>query len=153
MFHNFGEEGVGYVKDAQGNIAYGDTILNDPDGIDAAVKKYSNAHTGMMSTIQLQSAADLKRVGVAADAVEKWTENNDAKKHVIPGVTYTTEESTAMAELDAAIDTYIVEWALKFVTGQESLDKYSEYEAGLEKFNLQKSIDIKQAAVDRYFNR
>ena len=153
LFHNLGEEGIGYVKDAQGNIAYGDTILNDPDGIDAAVKKYSNAHTGMMSTIQLQVAADLKRVGVAADAVAKWTENNDAKKHVIPAVTYTTDENTEMAELDSALSTYIVEWALKFVTGQESLDKYSEYEAGLERYNLKKSLEIKQAAVDRYFNR
>lgn len=153
MYHNFGEEGVTYTVDADGIVSWTEKITGDEGGVDAAVRKYCGTHTGNMVTVQMEQLVKLKASEDAAAAVYKWVANSEARKHEMPALVLTEEENAIFVDLDAALNTYAAEMALGFITGKESLDKYDEFEAELYKIGLQQCLDIKQAAVDRYFSR
>ncbi|MNN62753.1 hypothetical protein D3C81_1780800 [compost metagenome] len=50
-------------------------------------------------------------------------------------------------------DTYMKEMVIKFIMGNESLDNYSKYTDTLKKMNIEKAVQIYQAAYERYQKR
>lgn len=148
-YANFGEEGLVYTKDANGEIVWTDLIMNDPAGRNAALQKY----TGWTGTgIGIQSAAFVraKNVQQAVDAVYKWIDNTKGMDHCVPSLSYTPEETEQYTDRNKAIKTYVAETTLKFMTGEMSLDKYDEFVAELNKLGLQEVLDAFQSAYDRF---
>lgn len=68
--------------------------------------------------------------------------------------TLTSQESDMVAKTIADIKTYSREMMLKFITGNESLDNFDEYQQRLEsEMNIEEVIAAHQAAYDRYVAR
>ncbi len=68
-------------------------------------------------------------------------------------MTLTSEEGTESASLYTDIETYVQECNVKFIMGQMSLDDYDSYRDTLKSMGIERCIEIRQAALDRYNNR
>jgi len=148
-YTNFGEEGVTYTKDAEGNIQWTELITGDPLGQSAALAKYTG-FTGVGIGIQREAFVKAKNEKVAADAVYKWIENTEGMKHSVPKLSYTEEEVEQYKDRQSVIKKYVEEAALKFITGEKSLDEFDAFVAELDKLGLQEVLKAFQSAYDRY---
>ena len=149
MYWAYGEEGVSYTLNDKGEVEWTDLLLNDKQGINDAVRKYTGSANSPIS-IQMSRFVQLKNSQECTDAVYKWIDNSNARAHYLPGVQRTDEENLTYTDKYAAITSYVKEMALKFVTGEVSLDEYDNYVAQLNKMGLQECRDIQQAAYERY---
>ncbi len=151
-YTNFGTEGETYTM-VDGVPTYTDLILKDPEGASAALDKYACAQWGSIG-IQAEQLVRQKNNPTAVTAVDTWLQNQETEKHIYPsGVIKTAEESNEAASITAALQTYIQEMSLKFVTGEESLDNFDKFLADLDNMGLQKLLTIQQAAYDRFLQR
>ena len=65
----------------------------------------------------------------------------------------TTEEASEYNSIMNEINTYTDQMILKFFIGDESLDAFDSYREQLQKMNIERAIEIQQAAYDRYLAR
>lgn len=86
------------------------------------------------------------------DAIETWG-SQDASWVMPDNISHTTEEERELANIMVNIETYRDEMTLKFIMGQEPLDKFDEFVQTIKSMNIDRAIEIKQAALDRYNNR
>lgn len=152
MYWNFGEEGKTYEVAADGSIKFTELITADERGIAESLKDY----TGMYSEgvgMQMADFVKAKNSQTSIDAVNVWTDNTVAKDYKLPPYARTADEQTKYADINAVLSTYVSEMALKFVTGEESLDKFDKYVEQLNAYKLPELLEIEQAAYDRYVNR
>ncbi len=150
---NFGEEGTVWTKDANGKHQWTELITSDPDGLNNAVKKYSAGHGNYMYA-RMDEYVQLKNVPECTDAVYTWIENSEARSHYYPTTAAKTpDEQSEFADLDNALTTNQNEMALKFITGEVDFDKWDEYVATQEQLGYKRTVEIQQAAYDRYLNK
>lgn len=148
---NFGEEGVSYTME-DGKPVFTDMILNSADGIRAALQQYT-ANFGTYFGIQSESMVRQRNSEKACAAVDEWLKNSTWRDHNLPNFTFTTEESDQAAALKTALSTHISETALKFLTGERSLDEFDAFVTELKSLGLEEYCKLNQDAVDRYNNR
>ena len=88
-------------------------------------------------------------------AGDTWYEGNgDTCNWVYPNsVTMTPDEITESSTIYNAMSTYVKEMAIKFITGEESLDNWDNYINTLNDMGMEKMLEIRQAAYDRYLAR
>lgn len=149
MYWNYGKEGITYTLNSNGEVEFTDLIKNDPMGIDAAVRKYVGT-AGAGIAVQNTDLVLMKNSAQAAAAVETWVENTDAAKYFFPSVSYTEDEATIFADKSSQVNAYMMEMALKFLKGDESLDNYDDYLKNLDKMGLQDILKVQQDAYERY---
>lgn len=149
MYWNYGTEGETYTIDADGKVQWTELVSEDPLGVSEAARKYTGvAGTGI--SIQLADYVKLKNSEASAAAVYEWIDNTEGPKHSVPILALTDEESVQYTDKMAAIQTYVQEMGLKFMTGDESLDSFDAYLAELDAMGLQECLEIQQAAYERY---
>jgi putative aldouronate transport system substrate-binding protein len=68
-------------------------------------------------------------------------------------ISHTSEESRELANIMTDINTYRDEMTLKFIVGQEPIENFDNFVATIKKMNIDKAIEIKTAALSRYFAR
>ncbi len=73
--------------------------------------------------------------------------------YVLPPITLTAEEGAEYAKIMSDIESYRNEMMLKFITGQEPLDKFDEYVNNIKSMNIDRVIEIYKTALDRYNKR
>lgn len=152
LYYNYGQEGVSYTLDANGTPQWTDLVLNDPNGRDEGIKKWS-AMTGTCIGVQLVSFVESRNIPVAVEAARTWFENTEAPKYMLPTLSLTEDETLVYADTWNACSTYIEECAIAFMTGEKSLDEFDAYVQELNKLGLQDIISIQQAAYDRYVSK
>ena len=88
------------------------------------------------------------------DAWNVWS-NSDAAKHKIPPTSMTPEESQEFADIMAQAETYVREKYAAFTLGQEALDDatFEKYREQLKKMGIERAIELKQLAYERYLNK
>ncbi|MEA4889541.1 MAG: hypothetical protein VB070_08790 [Clostridiaceae bacterium] len=153
MYWNYGTEGKTYTM-VNGVPTYTDLLTKDPEGINMALSKYvGTVGTGL--AMQAENMVRQKNAPASVAAVDTWTgQKNELFDHMYPaGVSLTTGESTEVSSLAAAIDTYASEMALKFFTGEESLNNFDQFVETLKGMNLERMLEIYQAAYDRFTAR
>jgi len=64
---------------------------------------------------------------------------------------YTDDETKALADIKATIDSYVKECMVAFVTGNMSFDEWDAYVESFEDMKLDEYIEIKQGAYDRIY--
>lgn len=70
------------------------------------------------------------------------------------GVTMTAEEGEEASGIVTSANSYVVTWSAEVITGEKSIDTYeTELLPNLESVNIQRAIDIRQAALSRYYDR
>ncbi len=123
---------------------------NNPDGLSSGMVlvKYSmkNPPVRLMG-MQIENATPIKQAGY------KTWETYEPVNAIPYRITQTTEEGTEFSSLYTDIETYVQECNVKFIMGQMSLDDYDSYRDTLKNMGIERCIELKQAAVDRYNQR
>ena len=60
------------------------------------------------------------------------------------------EESSEYSSIMSSINTLVSQMRLKFIIGSEPLSKFDEYVNQVKKMNIERAIQLQQAALDRY---
>lgn len=150
---NFGEEGVSYTMDANGDTEYTDLVNNNPDGLSQAVAMayYGRANMSGAFVQDPNYIFGYYAQQQQKDALYMWNDGTDPQGSIIPPITMTQDESSEFAKLSAEISTAVDEFRAKCFTGEQDIDAgWDAYVEQLNGMGLQRMIEIEQAAVDRY---
>lgn len=148
LLKNFGIEGESYVME-NGEPKLTDLIENNPDGLSRqqALAVWSRGSTPAPGpVIKLPDANP--RVAESAEIWNRYSVN--ASKVLIPPITQTPEEADELSSMITNINSYHEEMVIKFIMGQESLDNYDNFVEQLKNYGIERVIELKQAALDRY---
>lgn len=151
LYWNFGEEGVSYEVAEDGSYKFTELLTEDERGLTTAIDDYAGMN-GCGVGIQMEAMVKTKFDPVAVEAVYTWTENTVAREYKLPPFSRTDEEQTRYSDINSILSTYVSEMALKFITGDESLDNFDDFVDELYSYDLQELLDIQQAAYDRYMS-
>lgn len=156
LLKNFGIEGVSYKLD-NGYPAYTDLIMNNPDklAVSIALTKYTRANypsPGFVSDDRyLEQFYELKQ---QKDAIQIWGEfERNAENVKMPLVSATQEESEQLAKIMAEVRTFSDEMYTRFILGEERIENFDLFVSQLKKMNIEKAIQLQQAALERFNNR
>ena len=90
---------------------------------------------------------------VVQESWANWAWKADDASNVPMWVTHTADEALELSEIMTPIYTYGDEMVAKFIVGTESLDNYDAFVEQLKSMNIERAIEIKQAAYDRFAAR
>ena len=156
MLAGYGIEGVSYTIGDDGQIAWTDQILNNPDGYgyDTAYRIYALPPSILPSWYHYDR--EFLMMGKdEIDAYDIWGSDTELDDWNMPAVTMTREEGNEYAKYYADIESYMNECTLKFITGTMDVNgaDWDTYVKTLEGMNLDKCTELQQAALDRYIAR
>ena len=142
----FGQEGVAYDL-VDGNPVFKKEILEGGE-----LDKYANVNGGT-GVQQWEAYSQNLRFENQKEAIQNWG-ISDATEHLMPPVTFTTEESSRVTKILSDIKTYQSEMFFKFVFGVEDIETgFDAYVQQIEEMGIGQVLECKQAAYDRYNNR
>lgn len=155
MLFNYGTtEGVTYEINEDGEPrVLQDVVLSYPENEGLAFTnvmwkyKINDGAMNRMNTAPLDSL-----IPESQQARVEWGESAGTDS-VLPTLTMTTEEASEYNSIMNEINTYTDQMILKFFIGDESLDAFDSYREQLQKMNIERAIEIQQAAYDRYLAR
>lgn len=149
---NFGVEGESYNME-NGSPVYTDLILNNPEGysISQALSMYMMIGSGPYVQ-DVRYIDQYYQHEEQKDALKIWGNTNSAK-HLVPQITFDSEESRKVAKLTNDVQTYVEEMWLKFIMGVESLDNFDTYIAQLNALGLEDLLQYENTALSRYNRR
>ncbi|MGM0126117.1 hypothetical protein IGI37_003518 [Enterococcus sp. AZ194] len=152
-YWNFGTKDKSYeLKDNQPEFTK--EVTDNKLGTIEALKEYTgNVDLGL--GVQSVKVVEARMDPAAMAASTKWyNENKQAIDTTIPKqVSYTSEESKELATITNTLDAYISENAMKFMTGERSLDEYDQFVKDLKDQGIDRYLEIRQTAYDRYLKR
>ena len=156
LYWNYGKQGVSWDYGADGKPAYTELVTKDPDGLNNAISKFGGT-TWSGNCLQSTNLLYMKNTPVSIAANDLWFYPNEAvtSKWKMPsGFTQTTDESDDLDLYVTQLTTYVAESFAKFVTGEASIDTdFAAFQAKLDEMGLQKVLELRQAAYDRYLAR
>lgn len=82
-------------------------------------------------------------------ALEMWV-NTDAAKYKLPAVTPLTTEASDFANIMSEVKTYSEEMFLRFLFGNEPIEKFDDYTRQIKALGIEKALNILQSALERY---
>lgn len=146
MLQNFGIEGQTYnmVNGEVQTVSTPDLAFNDAL-LEVGGSQPPYAH------LQWDEAWDFR--------FPKWAlVNNDAyqkyyKSPSFPQIPATKDETDTLNRLWNDLNTYKLEWFDKFVTGQESLEKWDEFVAALGKLGADEVVAVRQQQYERFLRQ
>lgn len=156
MLKSFGVEGQTYSM-VDGYPKYTELITRNPDqlSIGEAMSKYLRVAQPSIGFVGDDRYADqyfaLPQQKAAAATWGKYQKNAD--KTQLPLVSATPEEANELSTIMAEVKTYQSEMFLKFVMGSEPIANFDKYVAQLQKMKIERAVELKQAAVERYMKR
>lgn len=152
MLFNFGEEGTSYTME-NGEPKFADIVLNNPDlSITHAMAGYIRANYNGPFVQDEKYIEQYYALDSQKQALEVWSATN-AKAHTLPPITPTVDESKEQAQIMNEINTYRDEMTLKFILGNKSFDEWDDYVETIKNMNLDRVLEIQNAALERYNSR
>lgn len=145
------EEGTVWYKAEDGHrIGDYDFRYSNPDGLSSGMVLVK--YWAKNPQVRVEAAQIEQMPAERAAAYPIWSQY--APVNYIPDtVTMTTEEGTEFATLNTDIQTYVDEMVVKFIKGDVPLSEYDAFLAELDRLQIDRCIEIKQAALDRYYAR
>lgn len=150
-FWNFGIEGISYNM-VDGYPTYTELIMNNPDGltIQQAMAKYCLGYSGLISIQQDEYLEQYSTLPGQKKALENWCKVSD-EITFMPSVEYSDDIYTEFSRIESEIWTYYDQMMVGYINGTKSLDNFeSEYMATLKSLNIDRYIELAQAAYDEY---
>lgn len=86
------------------------------------------------------------------ESIQLWSETQ-AKEHLMPLVTLSTQESVKVNQIATNIQNYVDEMTLRFITGAEPLENFEQYVATVRELGFETYLAAYQNAYDRYLER
>lgn len=146
-----GVEGETFEVNEDGSLQYLDKITNSAEGLtmEQELSKYitwlGGGYPGIVREATFKGAESLPATLEAAEVLKP-----NVIDEVWPSFTYTNEENSKLAALQADIHKYVSEMQDKFITGTEPLSKWDDYVNQIKKMGLEDYMEIQQKALDRY---
>ena len=150
---NYGIEGTSFNYDADGNPQYTDLIANNPD--------YTFQQIAL-----LYCWADIPTIVVrdrsfkatytqdSLDAIDLYGANTDGAYEMPARLSFTTEESEEYANTIGDIETRADEQIVRFVIGELNFESdWDDFVQELKDMGLERCVELKQAALNRYYER
>lgn len=153
MYFNFGQEGVSYTME-NGNPKYTDLLMKNPDKLppSQAMSLYIRGNSGGPFVQDKRYIEQYLALPEQQEAIKIWSQT-DIDKYGLPLVTPTAEEASELAKIMNDVNTLVDEMALKIILGNEPLDAYDGYMEKLKTLDIDRAIEIQQAALERYNKR
>lgn len=153
MLANFGIEGVSYEM-VDGKAKYTELITNNPEGksMSEIMPLYFRS---CVDGPFVQSGEYIKQyytLPQQKEALVRWCDRDTSGEISTykSSYTLTAEESREYATIMTNVDKTLKESIVKFITGVESFDNYDKFIETLKKYKVERAIEIKQEAYDRY---
>ena len=146
---SYGPEGVSYVWNEEGEYEWIYPALENDEGLDfwTLYPLFKLHNWGY-----LRNSRAYEFEPEVHQCIELWAQQG--ADWVMPdNISHTPEESTELANIMTDINTYRDEMTLKFIMGQEPLSKFEDFVETIKGMGIDRAIEIKQAALDRYYNR
>ena len=149
---NYGVEGDTYTMADDGTITFTDKVLaNDQYSFSQAQANFLLPPSSVACyydwTRELAAVPekDIESYDVWSSAGQDWT---------LPTLSLTQEESVERAAIMTDIETYAKENSTQFITGVLDIETgWDSYISTIQGMNLERAIEITQAAYDRYLER
>ncbi len=149
---NYGVEGDTYTMADDGTITFTDKVLaNDQYSFSQAQANFLMPPSSVACyydwTRELAAVPekDIESYDVWSSAGQDWT---------LPTLSLTQEESVERAAIMTDIETYAKENSTQFITGVLDIETgWDSYISTIQGMNLERAIEITQAAYDRYLQR
>lgn len=153
LLDSLGIEGDSYTVDADGTYHLTDTITNMvADGTVNTPAEAVYTYSLGTSDFGLYNWGMFDPIYEGNPAMNAYDEfDKDKFDLMLPScMTMTDEENTEFVALYTDIETLAHENTVKFITGEQSLDEYEAFVEMLHTYNIDRCIELKQAALDRY---
>lgn len=82
-----------------------------------------------------------------------WCKDYDDSQKVPSLVSMTSDESREYTDIFNKVMNYASSEVYSYIFGEKDFDTWDDFTANLEKLGIERAIEIKQAAYDRYMNR
>ena len=154
LFWNFGRQGVSWDFNEDGQVDFLPLVTEDPNGLNDAVEFYSGTVWNGPS-IQATRLLHIKNIPEAIQANDIWFYPNEELATIdkLPvGLTFTTAESIRLREL-GAVETFVNEATIQFITGRRSFDEWEDYVARVNALGAPEILAIHQTAYERWLAR
>ena len=145
-----GNEDGSYVWDENGELQYSDN-WNNLEGIGENNKPTLYIYSVM--PMLCPKTPSSYSMDVQFECEEVWDSNTDSDYRMPDAITMTADESSDYSTIYSDIQTLISEELSKFAVGDRSMDEWDSFVDTIWEMGLQDCIDIKQTAVDRYYER
>lgn len=150
---NYGIEGTSFEYDAEGNPQYTDLIANNPD--------YTFQQIALLYCwADIPTIVDRDRSFQATytqdslDAIELYGKNTDGAYEMPTRLSFTAAESDEYASTIGDIETRADEQIVRFVIGELNFDSdWDDFVQELKDMGLERCVELKQDALDRYDQR
>lgn len=152
---NFGIEGKTFNM-VDGVPTYSDLIMKNPDGltISQALGMYVKSGIGAYGVVDEGYIKQYYELPQQKKALEAWTIGAEkSMMRGLPTITPKSEELSEYANIMNEVDKYRDQMIIKFITGIEPLDKFDEYVETMNKYGLERAMEIQTAALKRYEKR
>ena len=160
LLKNFGVEGYTYNM-VDGKPVYSDVIMNDPDHSwrvkMAGMLRCDIAFPGFIveqfHDISFGFADDAE--GISAQTAATWQLYNDyCANYKLPQLTPTEDESAALADITASLNTFMKESIVAMIMGLEDVDTfYDTFVEECKNMGAEEALEIYNAAYQRYLSR
>ncbi len=149
LLANYGIEGQTFTY-FDGKPVLTDLIFNNKDmDSQLAIFVYLLEQGGF---VQDRSRTDPGYTREQLDAGRIWLTNKDYS-YLMPNISQTPDESTEFSGKMNDILTYSMESIHKFIMGKTPLTEYDNFVKNIKDMGIDRCIELRQAAVDRYYKR
>lgn len=150
IYWNYGEEGVSFEYDENGNPKFTALIMDNELGETEARRIYTGGATICPASVQIWTKRYDERSKETVECTLMFCSNNDAAAYRVPTLTYSDDVKAERTDLYNAVKSYVDEMALKFVTGEEPLSNYAAYEEQLMKLGVERLFEIMTEAYQEF---
>jgi putative aldouronate transport system substrate-binding protein len=149
----FGKIGKQLLPSSKEGLLY--EFAKAPDGMSQDDYRFKDACDSLPDFIPMDF---YNKLGKAPDVERKNQYLEECRPYLtdksswMPPILHTVEEAKELATIQSTINDYVLQQQALWITGKSDIDKdWEAYKAQLKAMNLDRLIEIKQAAVDRYF--
>jgi putative aldouronate transport system substrate-binding protein len=154
LLNNFGIDGQSYTL-VDNNPVFTDKITNNQEGLtmQLALAPYARSWSSGWFVQDVDYLKQYAALPQQQAALQAWS-NHDGSKYVIPPVSINTDDASEYATIMSDINTYVDEMITKYIMGVEPLSTFdSDYIPALNNMNINRAVDILQAALDEFNSR
>lgn len=130
---------------------YTPAIYNDPNGVNEAMRRHRLVNAPFLTNPEAPAIELPKSMREERKDTSVW--DDGTAEGMLPTLTMTVEERERFNELMEPITPFVSEYYVKFIKGEEALDKWDEYVRTIRSMGIDEAIAIQQAAYTRMMNR
>lgn len=151
LFASYGVENDTFIYDENGKPVFTEKITNNENMDFAGALRYYVLAPGQLAGI-MDWTRELQMVDEQYCAMcDVWVIDRD--KAIPAEAVMNAEENAEYSKIFADIQTYVNEYCTSLVTGTQSFDEFDTFISNLNTYGIERCIELKQSALDRYNSR